>query len=170
MKNEPIWRRYARLFGADPRADTEDELSFHYEMRVQDYMRRGLDEAGARAAARERMGDLNRVRVDCEAQDLPMLRRNRQREWLGDIGRDLGYGIRVLARTPGFALVAVLTLALGIGATTAIYSVVHRVLLAPLPYSEPDQLVRVWEVSPRGEDHNPVSPGNYVEWSTRTRS
>lgn len=58
MKKIPIWRRYDRLFGPDPKADTEAELSFHHEMRVRDYMRAGMDEASARAAAQERLGDL----------------------------------------------------------------------------------------------------------------
>ena len=62
--------------------------------------------------------------------------------------------MRQLLRQPGFAAVAVLTLALGIGATTAIFSLVWAVVLAPLPYEEPDRLVRVWEVTPRGADRN----------------
>lgn len=170
MKREPIWRRYARLFGADARADTEDELSFHYEMRVRDYLKRGLDEASARAAARERLGDLSTVREECGARGERYVRADRRREWLSGLRQDLKYGARVLGRSPVFALVAVLTLALGIGATTAIFSVVHRVLLTPLSYGEPDRLVNVWEHSPQGNDHNVVSAGNYVDWSQRTQS
>src|SRR5688572_27942396 len=170
MKQEPMWRRYARLLGANPRADTEEELKLHYELRVRDYVRRGLDEDAARIAARERLGDLDAVRRECEEEGERFVRISRRREWLGEFRQDLKYGARVLLRSPGFALVATLTLALGIGVTTAIFSVVNRVLLAPLPYPEPERLVQVWEQSPQGQDHNAVSPGNYVEWSTRTKS
>ncbi|MEX2282822.1 MAG: ABC transporter permease [Gemmatimonadota bacterium] len=170
MKQEPMWRRYARMLGANPRADTEEELSLHYELRVRDYMRRGMDEDAARVAARERLGDLDAVRRECGDEGERFVRLSRRREWLGEFRQDLKYGARVLMRSPGFAVVATLTLALGIGVTTAIFSVVNRVLLAPLPYPAADRLVNVWEHSPQGQDHNAVSPGNYVEWSTRTKS
>jgi hypothetical protein len=65
---------------------------------------------------------------------------------------------------------AVLTLALGIGATTAIFSLVYAVLLAPLPYAHPDRLVRVWETSPQGATRNVVSAGNVLDWQQRARS
>jgi putative ABC transport system permease protein len=165
-----MWRRYARMFGANPRGDTEDELSFHYEMRVRDYMRSSMSEAEAREAARERLGNIDAVRRECGDLGDRYVREDRRREWLGEFRQDVKYGARVLLRSPGFALVATLTLGLGIGVTTAVYSVVDRVLLAPLPYAEPEELVNVWEHSPQGDDHNAVSPGNYVEWSTRTKS
>jgi putative ABC transport system permease protein len=81
---------------------------------------------------------------------------------------DLRYAFRGLARTPAFTVAAVLTLALGIGASTAIFSVVHAVLLKSLPYREPDRLVRVWETDPperrTASDRRPVSPVNFVAW------
>jgi len=79
--------------------------------------------------------------------------------------RDARFGIRLLRRTPGFTAVAVLTLALGIAATTAIFSVVYGTFFAPLPYRQADRLVMVWEQQ-RGERRS-VSPGNYVEWKRR---
>jgi len=79
--------------------------------------------------------------------------------------QDARYGVRRLARQPGFALVAVLSLALGIGANTAIFSVVRGVLLRPLPYHDPGRLVRLWETNPaRGYSHNPVSVPNFLDW------
>ena len=80
---------------------------------------------------------------------------------------DIRYALRLLAKNPAFTLATVGTLALAIGATTAIYSVVQGVLLQPLPYDEPARLVRVWEVSPQGENRNVVSPGNYLDWRDR---
>ncbi|HUF50849.1 MAG TPA: permease prefix domain 1-containing protein, partial [Longimicrobiales bacterium] len=142
------WRRYARIFRGDPGAETEDELAFHLEMRVRDNMRRGMDEADARSAAAARLGDLDVVRSECDEIDGSAQRERRRREWFGELRQDLRYGARMLVRAPSFTAMAVLTLAIGIGATTAIFSLVHAVLLAPLPYADADRIVRVWETSP----------------------
>jgi putative ABC transport system permease protein len=84
---------------------------------------------------------------------------------MGSLLQDLRYGIRMLVKAPGFTIVAVLTLALGIGATTAIFSVIDATLLAQLPYRQSDRLVMVWESNPtRGLDRNVVSPGNFLHW------
>ena len=80
---------------------------------------------------------------------------------------DIRHALRLLAKSPAFTLATVGTLALAIGATTAIFSVVRGVLLEPLPYHEPERLVRVWEVSPQGEHRNVVSAGNYLDWRDR---
>jgi len=170
MKKIPIWRRYDRMLGADPQADTEAELSFHYEMRVRDYMRAGMDEASARLAARERLGDLAKVRELCADEGDRSMNTMQRREWLDELKQDLRYGVRMLVRSPLFAVLAMVMLGLGIGATTAMFSVVDRVLLSALPYPQPERLVRVWERSPQGDERNAVSPGNYLEWSSRTKS
>lgn len=84
--------------------------------------------------------------------------------------KDIRYALHSLRTRPGFALVAILTLALGIGATTAIFSVVNGVLLQPLPLNEPQQLVMVWEqhLDEPGADPNHVSPANYTEWTRQS--
>src|SRR5262247_4834422 len=76
---------------------------------------------------------------------------------------DAQFGLRLLAKAPGFTAVAVLTLALGIGATTAIFSVVYGTLLEPLPYRDPEQLVMVWS-KPKPDSRNGVAAGDYVDW------
>src|SRR5262245_35275966 len=81
---------------------------------------------------------------------------------------DLRFGLRMLLRTPGFTLVVVITLALGIGANTAIFSVVNAVLLKALPVAEPDRLVVVYETNlARGFDRGRVAPGNYLSWKAQ---
>jgi putative ABC transport system permease protein len=82
---------------------------------------------------------------------------------------DIRQALRLLRKNPGFTLATVSTLALAIGATTAVFSVVQGVLLRPLPYREPDRLVRVWEVSPQGDSRNVASAGNYLDWRDRAR-
>jgi putative ABC transport system permease protein len=84
---------------------------------------------------------------------------------LGDFGQDLRYGVRVLLKNPGFTAVAVIALALGIGANSAIFSVVNKVLLSPLPYKDPDGLVMVWEDDTKhGYPNNTPAAANYVDW------
>ena len=92
------------------------------------------------------------------------------RTGLEDTARDLRHGIRVLQRAPGFAAGALLTLALGIGATTAIFSIVRTVMLEPLPYREPDRIVTVWETNRGGAVRNVIAPANFVAWRERTRT
>jgi predicted permease len=90
---------------------------------------------------------------------------------LETLGKDLRYGVRMLLKSPGFALVAVLTLALGIGANTAIFSVVDAMLLRPLPYPEPDRLVRIWESSLKFDSpRNVVNPRNFLDWRDQSHS
>jgi putative ABC transport system permease protein len=91
---------------------------------------------------------------------------------LDTLSQDVRYAGRLLARTPGFTVVAVLILALGIGANTSIFSVVSAVLLKPLPFAEADRLVFLWEVSTAGNFVGPstVAPANYVDWKARSRS
>ena len=85
--------------------------------------------------------------------------------------QDLRYALRMLARNPGFAAVAIITLALGIGANTAIFSVVNATMLESLPFPNRDRLIMVWEHSYKnGRERNVVNPGNFLRWRERSRA
>jgi predicted permease len=97
------------------------------------------------------------------------MRRRRLGRLGADAAQDVRIGVRLLRRAPGFTLAAVLTLALGIGATTAMFSVVDAVMLRPLPYAAPDRLVRIWSANPRGIPRNQISPADFFDWREQAR-
>ena len=141
MSDTPLWRRYLRLARPNVKRDVDDELEFHLEMRVAEYMRQGLSRDEARARAEKRFGEVGTVRGALVEHDRHREALERRREFFADFLLDLRFGWRALLRAPGFAVTAVLTLAIGIGANTAIFSVVDALLLRPLPYDHSEQLV-----------------------------
>ncbi len=155
--------------------EVEDEISFHLEERVRELTARGMDPGAARAEALREFGDVREARAELEEIGRRRVRQEARTGWWSDLRQDVRYGVRALARSPGFTLVAVLTLALGIGATTAIYTVVDAVLLRPLGVSEPERLVTIREwrpesgEAPRGRPGT-VSPANFFDWREQAKS
>ena len=167
--NVPIWRRYLRFWRSDVDADVDDELAFHLEMRAREYEARGLSGEEARRAARTRFGDVGGVAHWLRDHDRRGERRRERRASMDELKRDARHAVRALTRRPGFAAVAVLTLALGIGLTSALFSVVDAVLLRPLPYHDADRLVVLWQHDRRnGIERDDVAPGNFLDWRERT--
>jgi predicted permease len=152
------------MFGPDPAGDVDDELSFHIEMRARDLIQRGEPPERARELALRRFGDYEGSRTECVAIDQRRTRQMATTEYFAELRQDLGYALRTLRRTPGFTVVAVASLALGIGATSAIFSVVNGVLLESLPYATPDRLYEVRTVYPDGTEY-PLSAPDF--WSIR---
>lgn len=140
---EPLWRRYRDLVHRRPAADVDEEVRHHLEMRSEEALRAGLDPERAEAAARERFGDVDAIVTELYAIDSSRERKRSRGEWLADFVRDIRFAGRSLWRAPSYAITAILTLALAIGANTTIFSFVHALLLAPLPYREPGDLVDI---------------------------
>jgi predicted permease len=138
------WRRYVRLWRRNPADEIDDELAFHLEMRTQEYLGAGLPPDRAREEARRRLGDLDAARRDCRRIAARRSVRVRRREWRLGLLQDLRYAGRSLRRTPGVTLAILLTLMLGVGANSAIFTVVNGVLLRPLPFGDPDRLVTAY--------------------------
>ena len=170
MSGKPTGR-LGRLFHPAAQSEVDDELAFHLEERIREYVSAGMDPAAARRAALERFGDFEGVRGEC-AQLLNEDRRAAaRRDWLDDLRQDLGFGVRSALRSPLFTALAVLTLALGIGANAAVFGVVKSVLLDSLPYADAGRLVRVYtEFDNAPGERSSLSPGAATDLAARLRS
>jgi putative ABC transport system permease protein len=157
-----LWRN---LFHKD-RVDQEfsEEIRAYLDLLTEAKLRQGLSPQEARRNALLELGGVEQVEEK--------VREIRMGRFIETVWRDVRTGARVLVHSPVFTVVTVLSLALGIGANTAIFSVVNGVLLQPLPYPEPEQIVHVWHTPPQqsfpGLDRFSVSPGNYLDWKTQS--
>ncbi|MHB1225782.1 MAG: ADOP family duplicated permease [Gemmatimonadaceae bacterium] len=162
--------RLDRLSPHQVELDLDAELQFHLAMREAELRAEGMGVEEARAEARRRFGDVEEARRYCRELDDGGARVHRRREWARGWGQDVRFAVRQLRRAPTMALVAVLTLALGIGATTAIFSVVHRLMLAPLPYPDADRIVAVSRTAAKGQMFVTATPALVDAWRDGSNS
>ena len=168
MPHVPWWSRWLAILRATvrPRAaarDLHEEITFHVEMQAAVNAKRGMSDAEARRRARLAIGGVEQAKE--RTQDMRPLR------WFDVTAQDVRYALRSLGRAPGFTVVAVLTLGLGIGANTAIFSMVNGVVLRPLPYPKPAELMHLTTQFPElGLYEFRVSPPEYFEFRELTRS
>ncbi|HTY43163.1 MAG TPA: ABC transporter permease [Thermoanaerobaculia bacterium] len=146
QRRRPFW--YLRRRPETVAAEVDEELESHLAMRVEELRAKGLSEAEARREALRRFGDFDAVRASCRNLDDGKENRVQRRLWLEDLRHDLRICLRGLARAPLVSLTIMATVGLGIGATTAIATAIHAVLLRPLPYANPEELVRIYTDSP----------------------
>ena len=157
------WRRMrTRLQPRRFDRELDEELSFHLEMQTRWHEAHGLDRASALALAKREFGGETRFK---EA-----VRDARGITWAHDVGRDVRLALRSYARAPGYTIIALATLALGIGISTAAFSIIHAVLIRPLPFSQPERIVVLTGRDSAGNEIRSVSAPNYFDWRDQSRS
>ena len=142
--------------------DIDREMRSHLELQVDANIRAGMSPVQAREKAMRSFGNVNRA-VDA-AYDV------KGGGMFEILAQDIRYGVRMLAKHRAFTAIAVITLALGIGANTAIFSVVNELLLRPLPFRDADRVVMLWEVTPEGRHQNTTSRANFRAWRSQSTS
>ncbi|HEV3469892.1 MAG TPA: ABC transporter permease [Pyrinomonadaceae bacterium] len=156
-------RLRALLRKAEMERELDEELRYHLEREVERNLRGGMSPEEARYAALRAFGGVEQAKEQCrEARGVSLIE---------DFRQDVRFGLRMLGKRPVFTAVALLTLSLGIGANTAIFSVVNAVLLRPLPYEDSERIVRVWNTfAPRGLTQLPISEPEFVEFRDQSKS
>ncbi|HEY4305823.1 MAG TPA: ABC transporter permease [Gemmatimonadaceae bacterium] len=151
--------------------EVDDELAFHLGMRIAELVSVGLNADLARAQATREFGDIEFTRAYCNRMDTESERSMRIGDSIDEWRRDFHHAFRVLRSRPAFSAICVLTLAIAIGANTAVFSVARAVLLAPLPYGNPDALVRVYDGSTTdAKETNPFSPANFADYAAQVHT
>ena len=147
-RTSPAWRRYLRFWGPDAAADVDDELDFHISSRIEELTQQGLAPSDARTKALREFGDYASVRREVYMLDQAFERRHSIKEWFSDIDRDARYALRSLSKSPGFSLIIVVTLSMGIGLNSTIFSLVNAYLFRPVALPNAERIVVIGNTSP----------------------
>ena len=166
MSNDGL-RRFFRIARVD--RDVHEEIAFHLESRVRDLVASGMTRDAAWTLARKEFGNVDEAQRELVERARHLAARRSTRERAATIMQDLRYSARSLRGSPAFAAAVILTLTIGIGATTAIFSIVDAVVLQPLPFPQSERIVRLYQVTDKGT-RNSVSQPNFFDWEARTRS
>jgi len=146
-----MWRRYSTFWDRSVDDDLRDEIEFHIDARQRELIESGWDPASARQEATRVFGETRPILVECRRIGRQLQQRRRLHGYLSDIKDDVWFAIRQFRRQPRYWAVIVLTLVVGIAASTSLFAVVDGVLLKPLPYPRPDRLVRLQTWNLKGE-------------------
>ena len=149
--------------------EVDDELALHIEMRTRELVERGMDAKAARETVLARIGDLGQLKRTCVDLGRKREREMRMTRWIEELRDDVTFALRQLRRSPGFTLVAAITLALGVGANSAMFALADATLLRPFPFPEPDRLVMVFEKF-RTFPRTAVASLNFRDWRDRNRT
>ena len=158
----PMWRRYLTFWGRDIDRDLRDELEFHIEARTRELVDAGWPPDAAAAEARRQFGNRDAIVSECHQIDIRLEKKKQMTRHLSDLQGDLQFAVRQFFSQRLYSAVAVITLALGIGSTTAIFSIVDAVLLELLPYSEPDRLFALRSMDSNGLPTG-LTPARFAE-------
>ncbi len=158
----------ARLWKPSVADEVRDEMQAHLEMLESDFRAQGLSPDEAREAARRQFGDVPRLEQECQTLGEERDEVRRRTEWLGELRQDVRQALRQLRSAPRFAVVAILTLAVGLGASTTIFGVANAVLLRPLPFPESDRLVLTNERTPAGMRFA-ISEPDFLDWAAQSK-
>jgi putative ABC transport system permease protein len=158
------------LWGVPLKQEVDEEIAFHVEMRTRELVERGVDPRIAREMVVARLGDVNRLKRTCVDLGRKREREMRLAQFIEEFRTDVTSAFRQMKASPGFTLVAALTLALGIGANSAIFALADATFLRPLPFTAPhDRLVMLWERFPNGF-LSQVTPLDYNDWADQNQS